>query len=361
MKKLLLVAALTISAMMLAGVATAGAADTTQTVTAASLAPGGHWYTADTRGTGTGTFENGPAAPPLGTGSFEASTPDASAKVQLFTDLYDGTQLAAVDGIGYSTYRDPSSTGFVPGEVALNVRVDLNGDGTPDAYMVYEPYQDLGIAAVQTGVWQSWDAYRGGAAKWWLSNGAGGCGQATPCTWSAIVAANANANAQVKEGTSCGNATFPKPVCPGSLGLNQGSGNGGIVSNGDALYVSVGGNRTTFDLELTPPPPPDADGDGVPDSTDNCVNAANADQANADGDAQGDACDPDDDNDGVADGDDGCPTTGGGSQNGCPFPTDREQCKNDGWKNYGTSFKNQGDCVSYVATRGKNEPGKNTK
>jgi hypothetical protein len=35
----------------------------------------------------------------------------------------------------------------------------------------------------------------------------------------------------------------------------------------------------------------DADGDGVADGTDNCVDAANADQADADADALGDACD----------------------------------------------------------------------
>ena len=109
--------------------------------------------------------------------------------MQLFTDLYDGVALADIDGIGYSTYRDPASTGFIAGVSALNLRVDLTGDGQPDAYMVYEPYQDQGNAAVQTGVWQNWDAYRGGTAKWWINTGAGGCGQATPCTWSTIVAA----------------------------------------------------------------------------------------------------------------------------------------------------------------------------
>jgi hypothetical protein len=40
-----------------------------------------------------------------------------------------------------------------------------------------------------------------------------------------------------------------------------------------------------------------------------------------------------------------------------PFPTTKDQCKNGGWKSYGV-FKNQGDCVSFVATRGKNPPGK---
>jgi hypothetical protein len=37
------------------------------------------------------------------------------------------------------------------------------------------------------------------------------------------------------------------------------------------------------------------------------------------------------------------------------LPTSADQCKKDGWKSYG-AFKNQGDCVSYVATKGKNKP-----
>jgi hypothetical protein len=36
-------------------------------------------------------------------------------------------------------------------------------------------------------------------------------------------------------------------------------------------------------------------------------------------------------------------------------PTSKEQCKNGGWKNFNNpAFKNQGDCVSYVATGGRN-------
>lgn len=52
---------------------------------------------------------------------------------------------------------------------------------------------------------------------------------------------------------------------------------------------------------------PDADVDLLEDASDNCPFVANADQANYDGDAQGDACDNDDDNDGVADGSDANP------------------------------------------------------
>ncbi|MDQ0849161.1 hypothetical protein QFZ65_001099 [Arthrobacter sp. B3I9] len=40
-----------------------------------------------------------------------------------------------------------------------------------------------------------------------------------------------------------------------------------------------------------------------------------------------------------------------------PAPTTAEQCKKGGWKNYpALGFKNQGDCTSYVATHGKNQP-----
>jgi hypothetical protein len=40
-------------------------------------------------------------------------------------------------------------------------------------------------------------------------------------------------------------------------------------------------------------------------------------------------------------------------------PTSAGQCKKGGWQNLtdanGTKFKNQGDCVSYVSTHGKNK------
>jgi hypothetical protein len=38
------------------------------------------------------------------------------------------------------------------------------------------------------------------------------------------------------------------------------------------------------------------------------------------------------------------------------LPTSKDQCKNGGWRNF-PGFKNQGECVSYVATKGKNPPG----
>jgi hypothetical protein len=37
------------------------------------------------------------------------------------------------------------------------------------------------------------------------------------------------------------------------------------------------------------------------------------------------------------------------------LPTSTDQCKNGGWRTFAV-FKNQGDCVSFVATKGKNLP-----
>ncbi len=38
-----------------------------------------------------------------------------------------------------------------------------------------------------------------------------------------------------------------------------------------------------------------------------------------------------------------------------PRPTSKDQCRNGGWRSFGV-FKNQGSCVSYVATGGLNQP-----
>lgn len=38
-----------------------------------------------------------------------------------------------------------------------------------------------------------------------------------------------------------------------------------------------------------------------------------------------------------------------------PMPTTKDDCKKGGWRSYGV-FKNQGDCVSFVATGGRNAP-----
>jgi hypothetical protein len=126
------------------------------------------------------------------------------------------------------------------------------------------------------------------------------------------------------------------------------------------------------------PVPPDGDGDGITDADDNCPAVANADQADADGDGIGDACDafpndPDNDadGDGVGGDTDNCPAVanpdqadvdndgigdacdGDNDNDGIPDtapPADKNQCRKGGWATFNNpSFRNQGECVNYVA------------
>jgi hypothetical protein len=73
-------------------------------------------------------------------------------------------------------------------------------------------------------------------------------------------------------------------------------------------------------------PNPDADNDTIYDNVDNCPNTPNQDQANNDGDAQGDACDPDDDNDGVLDVDDNCQFDANADQSDLDFDGIGDAC-----------------------------------
>ncbi len=72
-----------------------------------------------------------------------------------------------------------------------------------------------------------------------------------------------------------------------------------------AVYCKALSNtevQQNFSAGLPPfnaPPQPDMDSDGVIDLMDNCPGTSNANQANLDGDDQGDVCDADIDNDGV--------------------------------------------------------------
>ena len=39
-----------------------------------------------------------------------------------------------------------------------------------------------------------------------------------------------------------------------------------------------------------------------------------------------------------------------------PLPTAKDECKAGGWRDFGSTFKNEGQCVSFVATGGKKQP-----
>ena len=76
--------------------------------------------------------------------------------------------------------------------------------------------------------------------------------------------------------------------------------------------ITSGGGADVFAWIFDPSSLIDTDGDGVLDSApDNCPTVPNSNQANTDGDSEGDACDSDDDNDGLTDNfPDNCPRNG---------------------------------------------------
>ena len=89
-----------------------------------------------------------------------------------------------------------------------------------------------------------------------------------------------------------------------------GSFSGSMTHKG--VSITSGGYRDVFAWIFDPAGLIDTDGDGVVDSApDNCPTVPNSDQANTDGDSEGDACDSDDDNDGLTDSfPDNCPRNG---------------------------------------------------
>ena len=74
-----------------------------------------------------------------------------------------------------------------------------------------------------------------------------------------------------------------------------------LVACSAAAPVDSGAPATDAEGAIPTPPPIDTDGDGFTDDIDNCFDTPNPDQADLDGDLQGDACDLDLDGDFIPD------------------------------------------------------------
>lgn len=89
----------------------------------------------------------------------------------------------------------------------------------------------------------------------------------------------------------------------------------------------------------------ESDGDGLIDGSDNCPAAANADQADADRDGEGDACDNDRDGDGVANGADNCPDAANAAQENVDGDGAGDECDADA---DGDGFSNLQDSCPFL-------------
>jgi len=190
-----------------------------------------------------------PPGAPAGTGSvtLDTGTNHGDSAPQLVNQALAGTQLAAIKTLSYSTLgtliAGPTLAGQLP---YIVLTLDTNNDGAEDDSIVFEPLYQHGYradipdqGAIQTGVWQNWNAAAGG---WWSVSGK--LAGATPGfgvkTLPEILAAAPGA-------TIVQANTTP----PGGLRVVIGVRNAPdhLVSSVDALAIDTGTGITTYDFE----------------------------------------------------------------------------------------------------------------
>ena len=217
--------------------------ETTQVVKAADTS----WvfFPEGTNGGQTGSYVVGPPAPPLGTGSAQLAVTATDQGMALGKAFLAGTRLDRLTQLAYSSHQPSGSLA-----VSLQFNVSYDGNPTFQGRLVYEPTYSVGT--VPAG-WQRWNTLTG---KWWATGGVGddpgNCPQATPCTWSQVLAKFPTA--QVNPNPSLGAVLF-----------KVGSGPASFTGNVDALTIGIDDGAgaittTNYDFEPTTIPPP-----GIPD------------------------------------------------------------------------------------------------
>src|SRR5947209_8546009 len=133
MRRILILIATVVALAAVPFVAAFASSSTTYVVTPTSLQG---WQTSGDSGT-TITFVDGPATPPLGSGSLELRIP---ANGDLFANLrqpgYAGTRLESLTALSYSTYVQRNIFGQAP---YLILNIDTDGNGSVDDLLFFEP------------------------------------------------------------------------------------------------------------------------------------------------------------------------------------------------------------------------------
>lgn len=145
-------------------------------------------------GDGTADFVNGPASPPLGTGSAHLNTGSlGDQSAQMRNDAWAGTLLSALTELGYSTYGTSWNGPMIGsgGQMTyLTLYIDLDGDLVYDDRLFFEPeYSQAGYMNPNNptpqpgpvlGVWQTWNCMTG---MWYGDTFAGPGVDARPLSW----------------------------------------------------------------------------------------------------------------------------------------------------------------------------------
>ena len=182
-----------------------------------------------------GSFVVGPALPPQGTESVEISV-SGTQRRNLATYRFSGLPLANVTALGYSTYTPAGNPTPANRAGYLQFNVDFNGTDTWQRRLLFLP-KDNGT--VLQDVWQSWDAFAGGTAKWrysgptWPGTTIPG---ATPRTFNNIVASYPGVRVRVTD------AFFGIRV--GEPYTN------GFTTHLDAITVGTAVGTTVFDFDF---------------------------------------------------------------------------------------------------------------
>jgi hypothetical protein len=206
---------------------------------------GWSFYVTDTNvtygaGDATAQMVNGPATPPLGTGSAHFNTgSDGFQSAQLRLSDWSGTPIANLTSLSYSTYATSWNGQQVP---YLTLWLS-NGDR-----LWFEPsYSAAGAgngnpnpqANPTLNSWQTWNALNG---MWYTDNFFGPGSSAV--TWSNVLAAEGAGVTLVNNGAK------------GGIRIASGFASDGdsFDANVDNFTIGTGAGTTTYDFELVPEP-----------------------------------------------------------------------------------------------------------
>jgi hypothetical protein len=194
--------------------------------------PGGWAATSESTPGGTAGFVAGPGAPPSGSGSANLRV-TSSAQGMILAKPTGPFRLADVTTLSYSTYRASADAG---NNLAVALQLVADADRTDEnntfqGRLVFEPYR---TSTVPQNTWQTWNAKNGK----WFGTGApinSVCSNASPCTWTQLLAAFPNVGAADRPDSA--------------IILKAGSGWASFNGNVDNLTVGISGSDTTYDFE----------------------------------------------------------------------------------------------------------------